>query len=448
MKTVSTLLAILLSIAISAQTVTVNFQKNNNKPKSYQVMIDGVSYFSANSASTNGKQITTINNLSSGAHTLELYSISNSNTSGSDGSTIRPSTRPVYSKTFQLRGGYDMNINVKGSGQVSFTEKRSQKTNTASSHAPMTTTAFNQLVKNINAKRYQSDRITLVKNALSANANYFTSAQVRQLITPVTAESRRLELAKLSYSKVTDPYNFSSIYDLLNSESNRDALDSYVVAQGGSIESNQNNTAYGTVMTESSFNTLLNKVRSYNYQSGRIAQIQAALETTSYFSVPQIRELLTLVTSETDRLSLVKQAYNHVLDRSYFNQLADLFYQTANRTEFNNFISSNGGVASNTTYATAMSDAAFRQIYNKAGSHFFEKNSVAEIKTAFATTSNYFSTEQIKTLIELVSNETTRLELAKLGYPRVVDPVNYYGLADLFTIQSNRDALENYIRSK
>jgi hypothetical protein len=288
----------------------------------------------------------------------------------------------------------------------------------------------------------------LVRNALRNTANYFTSTQVRQLLTLINAESRRLELAKLSYARVTDPEAFSSLYDVLQSEASRDALDDYVVAQGGSAISTESNAAYGTALSDAQFTTLLNRVKGYSYQSGRIAEIRTALEGSAYFSTTQVRDLLTLVTSETDRLTLVKQAYSRVVDRSVYGQLASLFYGSATRAEFNNFVTSNGGVVTNTTYTQAMSDAAFQQVYNKARAHFFQKNTVADVQAAFINTANYFSTEQVRSLLQLISTETTRLELAKLGYARVVDPLNYYSLVDLFTVQANRTALENYIRSK
>ena len=448
MKGLCTIIISFVSLAVSAQTVTVTFPAAANKAKSYQVVIDGASYYSANSVATNGRQVTTIPNLSTGTHQLEVYTTTTRNNRTTDGTTTQPTTRPVYAKAFQLREGYDMQISIRANGQVSFTEKRAKNTYTAGVRTPMTPTAFNSLVQNISGRRYQSDRITLVRNALSNSANYFTSTQVRQLLTLISAESRRLELAKLSYARVTDPEAFSSLYDVLQSEASRDALDDYVVAQGGSAISTESNAAYGTALSDAQFTTLLNRVKGYSYQSGRIAEIRTALEGSAYFSTTQVRDLLTLVTSETDRLTLAKQAYSRVVDRSVYGQLASLFYGSATRAEFNNFVTSNGGVVTNTTYTQAMSDAAFQQVYNKARAHFFQKNTVADVQAAFINTANYFSTEQVRSLLQLISTETTRLELAKLGYARVVDPLNYYSLVDLFTVQANRTALENYIRSK
>ena len=125
MKTFMIFLVSFFSLSLAAQNVTVTFQ-GTNKNRNYQVVIDGVSYYSANSVSTKGKQVTTVSNLAPGAHTLEVYVLGNSSGTYSDGSTnSASSTEPAYSKNFQLRQGYDMSISVRGNGLVSFTEKRS-----------------------------------------------------------------------------------------------------------------------------------------------------------------------------------------------------------------------------------------------------------------------------------------------------------------------------------
>jgi hypothetical protein len=450
MKTLIMLLLSITTIAVSAQNLTITFQ-GANRNRNYQVVVDGVSYYSANNVSTNGRSVVTVPNLGTGSHTLQVYRINNTGGVYTDGSTNNTiSGTEVYSKTFQLRQGYDMNITVRNNGAVSFTEKRSQNQSTVVNATPMSSTAFNQLLINVRNKRYQSDKIATINTAFSTTGNYFTTSQVRQLLLLVNSESKRLELARLSYAKVTDPSNFSYVYDVLNSENSRDQLDDYVVSQKtyGST-STQNNMAYGTAMADVNFNQLFTRTKNYLYQDDRIAEIRNSLNNSyNYFSTAQIRQLLLLVTSEADRLSLAKLAFPRAVDRNSFNQLIDLFYNQYNRDDLNNFIVSNGGVANTSTYTPPMSDASFTQIYNKARGHFFQKNTVKDIKDAFNNTANKFSTEQVRQLLLLANTEPDRLALAKLAYPRVVDRLNFSQLTDMFTIQSNRSELEIFIQAQ
>jgi hypothetical protein len=125
-----------------------------------------------------------------------------------------------------------------------------------------------------------------------------------------------------------------------------------------------------------------------------------------------------------------------------------MFYTQSNRDELNDFIVSNGGNANTASYKMPMSDASFTQIYNKARSHFFQKNTLNEIRTAVSNTSNNFTTDQIRQLLLLAKTDADKLALAKLAYPRVVDSINYSQLLDLFTIQSNRTELDIFIRAQ
>jgi hypothetical protein len=455
MKTLITLLISILSLSLAAQNVTVTFA-GANKNRNYQVVIDGISYYSANNESSNGRTVVTIPNLAPGAHNLDVYVLGNNNTTYSDGSANSSvQGEPAYSKTFQLRQGYDMNLSVRGNGLVSFTERKSKTQYNAQTGGAMSTTAFNQLVQNVLNKRYQSDKIIAVRNAFNTTGNYFTSAQARQLLLMINSERRRLELAKLSYSKVTDKTNFTTVYNVLNSEASRDALDDYVVAQGGSISSTENNTAYGnnpaygSPMTDANFNQLLSRTTNYLYQDDRLTEIRNAFNSTyNYFNTTQIKQLLTLINAETDRLSLAKLAFARVVDRNNFNQVVDLFYSQYNRDELNRFIINNGGVANTTTFKAPMTDASFTQIYNKARAHFFQKNTLNDIRNAFNNTGNNFSTAQVKQLLMLANTEPDKLALAKLAYPRVVDPVNFSQLLDLFSVQSNRTELDIFIKAQ
>ena len=287
MKTLIMLLLSITTIAVAAQNVTVTFQ-GANRNRNYQVIVDDVSYYSANNVSTNGRSAVSIPNLGAGSHNLKVYRLNNNAGINADGTTTNTiNGTEVYSKTFQLRQGYDMNITVRNNGAVSFTEKRSQNQSTVVGTTPMSSTAFNQLLINVRNKRYQSDKIAAIRSAFNTNGNYFTTSQVRQLLLLVNAESRRLELAKLSYAKVTDPTNFSYVYDVMNSENSRDELDDYVVSQKTySSSATQNTAAYGTAMSEVNFNQLLTRTKNYLYQDDRISEIRNSLNSSYNYLMP------------------------------------------------------------------------------------------------------------------------------------------------------------------
>src|SRR5688572_16552658 len=147
-----------------------------------------------------------------GTHEIAVYRINtNSTVSNTKGAA-------VYNNTFRLRSGYDMIISIRKNGQVAFSEKKMAGTattgSTASGKTAMTDAAFTKLHSSTKTKWSQSSRYTAVKSAFTNKSNYFTTDQVGELLMLITSESKKLELAKLSYPRVTDPENFSDTRDL------------------------------------------------------------------------------------------------------------------------------------------------------------------------------------------------------------------------------------------
>ena len=60
---------------------------------------------------------------------------------------------------------------------------------------------------------------------------------------------------------------------------------------------------------------------------------------------------------------------------------------------------------------------------------------------------NYYTTEQVKEILQLFSFENNKLDLAKHAYGRAIDKRNYPTLNDVFAQRSSRDELARYIRN-
>ena len=95
-----------------------------------------------------------------------------------------------------------------------------------------------------------------------------------------------------------------------------------------------------------------------------------------------------------------------------------------------------------------MSDANFNKLVQTVNAKWSQSSRVSAIKSGIATKANYFSTDQVGELLLLVTSEANRLELAKLAYPKVTDPLNYYDIADLFKTQANKDNITAFVQSK
>jgi len=444
----SILLAILIYVPASAQKAILRFEglanSNNATVPNYMVDLDGKKYYSSNADLTanGGASQIEVNQLPYGTHKIAVYE-----TEGS--ATVNTSTaNPIYSNNFQLRSGYDMVIAIRRNGQVSFSEKRITQNSTANSKTPMTDSEFDKQMASINGKWSQTSKYNAVKSAISNKSNYFTTDQVGQLLLLLTSETRRLELAKLSYPKITDPSNFADVSELFKTQANKDNIDKFIQSKNIATTTSTDIDNARPPLTTQRFNQLKRQIGNQYQETGKIAVLRDALNvTTNYFTTAQLKELLLLISNENERLALAKQSYPRVSDQTNFTSLSTIFTVQTNRDDFNNYVKNGETVSTTPNTRTAMSDGDFSKLQMKARLHFRESSTVKEITTAFNNTSNYFTVDQIRSLLSMVSAESDRLALAKLAYLRIVDPSTFQQLYDMFSQQSSIDALNTYIKA-
>ena len=409
-------------ISVSAQsvsTVTVNVRGNNNEA----IVIDNTEYVVYNDYATNTNTPIVVSNLQAGQHTLQIKRTDEANPS----STI-----------FTTRTGYDLQIIITANGSVQLKEvKWKAGNNNGQNVVAMSDADFNTLYNTIRNQWRSSSRMTMVSDAF-ANTNYFfTTAQAKQMIQLINSQNNRFTLAKASYRSITDPTNFTLLYDVLNSQSHRDQLAAYV--------STYNAGSSSTAMTASRFNTIYKTAQRQATTNSKVSYIYNTFtNTNNYFTVAQARQLVQLAPDEANRLYLAKISYRSIIDRANFSQMNTLLNTHASRNELNIFVSTYDN--SNPVYTkVAMKDADFNTLYRDIQNRFGIGAKMSALSNAFASDSYFFTTAQTKQLIQLVSSESNRLELAKASYDNIVDQSNFSQLYDMFS-SSSRNELEVYVK--
>jgi hypothetical protein len=94
-----------------------------------------------------------------------------------------------------------------------------------------------------------------------------------------------------------------------------------------------------------------------------------------------------------------------------------------------------------------MSDANFNAVIQQVESQWLPGGKMSALTNIFASPGNYFSTAQARQLINYVSEEANRLQLAKASYRSIVDPGNFTQLYDLLNSQASRDELTAYVNA-
>lgn len=85
---------------------------------------------------------------------------------------------------------------------------------------------FTQLKQTIDNASFESTRLNILKQAL--NYNYFTTAQVRELIDLFWFENSKVEVAKLAYEKTIDQNNYYLVNNHFSYSSSVSELGNYI----------------------------------------------------------------------------------------------------------------------------------------------------------------------------------------------------------------------------
>ncbi len=304
----------------------------------------------------------------------------------------------------------------------------------------MNDASFNSLYQTIQQQWPVSTQMNSLTNAFNTTSNYFSVYQASQLIQIVSAEANRLQLAKLSYRSITDPGNFSQIYNLLSTQAGKNELAAY-------INTNYNAGSNPTgAMADANFSTLYQTIQQQWPVSTQMNSLSNAFNNTAnYFSVYQASQLIQIVSAEANRLQLAKLSYRSITDRDNFNQVYNLLSSQASKNELAAYLNTNYNTGS--PAAVAMTDANFTTLYQSIQAQYLPFEQMNSLTGVFNNTSNFFTAAQVKQLIPFVSSETNRLQLAKLSYRTLVDRNNYTQLYDVLNSQTSKNELDAYVKA-
>jgi hypothetical protein len=98
--------------------------------------------------------------------------------------------------------------------------------NTPRSPQQMTDNAFAAAREALRKENFDNSRMTVAQQI--ADNNYFTTAQVRELIKLFSFEERRVEFAKYAYARTIDKNNYFMLNEVFNFPKSKDDLADYI----------------------------------------------------------------------------------------------------------------------------------------------------------------------------------------------------------------------------
>ncbi len=302
----------------------------------------------------------------------------------------------------------------------------------------MSDVEFSALFRSIQQQWPVSAQVSSLSNSFNNTNHNFTVYQASQLIQLVSSEENRLQLAKLSYRSIADRNNFSQIYALLNSQSAKNELAAYVANY-------TDNSNPAVAMSDEEFNTLYRTIQQQWPVNSQVSSLSNTFNNTNYhFTVYQVSQLIQLVNAEDNRLQLAKLSYRSIADRNNFSQIYTLLSSQSAKNELAAYVANYND---DRNPAIAMSDAEFNTLYRNSQQQWPVSSQVSSLSNAFNNTNYHFTVYQASQLIQLVSAEDNRLQLAKLSYRSIVDRNNFNQIYNLLNSQSSKNELTAYINN-
>ena len=104
----------------------------------------------------------------------------------------------------------------------------------------------------------------------------------------------------------------------------------------------------------------------------------------------------------------------------------------------------NSGYGTYNGYVSVMSNVEFQRVLDCIDKEWFENNKMKSAMQIINT--NYFTSFQVKQMMQLFSFESNKLELAKQAYSKTVDKQNYQCVSEVLMFRSSKEELARFIR--
>lgn len=216
-----------------------------------RVMVDGSRY-----SSNNGQGIT-LKNLAMGYHTVKVFVKKNgrnyTNNQGGGNYGNNGSYQSIYTAQVLLKANTHTDITINRFGKVMVDEQQmgtgyfdeeddewddngnwngnngnwnGNNGNWNNGQQSMNDRVFEQFKQSLRNESFESTRVTLAKQTIATN--FFTAAQVKDILNLYSFESSKLELAKYAYDYTVDKGSYFIVNDVFSFSSSKEDLNNYI----------------------------------------------------------------------------------------------------------------------------------------------------------------------------------------------------------------------------
>ncbi len=241
-KTFTLFAALLLTVILYAHPNQSKISISSTGNITIRVMVDGNRYPAGNNA-------VMINNLDPGYHSIKVYQLVNNN-AGLRNYPFSNNYRLVYNANVYVKPQYYVDIMINRFGKAFFDEQpiaagyygddndddwddnnsnnnwnSNQEYNT---NRPMNIQSFERFKESLKNESFDNTRMNIAKQVITAN--WFTTAQVKEIMGFFSFENSKLDIAKYAYKYTVDKSDYFTLADCFTFSSYKDELMRYLRA--------------------------------------------------------------------------------------------------------------------------------------------------------------------------------------------------------------------------
>jgi hypothetical protein len=341
---------------------------------------------------------------------------------------------------------------------------------------------FQQRVTNANSISQLDRRLNNLTQFVSQNC--VSSSQVKQLALLLADDYSKGIMALAAYPQVIDKDQFYDVYDAFASFSGvmrlYDEVSKLIVPASSvpltppiqnptvnpvqvnpvpsgpvfpdlpypSVNDYLGNTGCSEPMLQSQYDALIQQVWAANGDANRV-QVLRSQAMGRCMSVAQAMRLSTLVQSESSRLEFARAIQKTIYDSEQYNRFEYVFSLNNIRNEFLQFLRSlqNEVVVQPVANACSVSGSEMNEIIDNLMKVSFDSSRLNQAKS-IVRAKKCFTVSQITDIARLMSFDSSRLDFAKFAYDFCLNPTEYFKVNDIFSFNSSKNDLTNYVNSK
>lgn len=233
MKQICTLITALFCSVIVFGQSKLSISSTGNAD--IRVMIDGKKYTASNN-------MVMVNNLKNGNHSVKVFRLQNDR-NRNQANNRNPAYQLVYSGNVFVKPQYHLDIMINRFGKAFVDEQlisggynddddddwgvdNNDQYYDRYSRRAMEKAAFDQLKQSLRKENFDDTRLRVARQVVSSN--FFTAAQVKELVSLFSFEDSRLEMAKYAYDNTIDKGNYFMVGEAFNFSSTKESLMNYI----------------------------------------------------------------------------------------------------------------------------------------------------------------------------------------------------------------------------